>query len=58
MGAAFNAGASSADYAARFGALHLVTEVPYWSDGRVATRPKAAAPTRRSPPPGRRRGAS
>lgn len=36
VGAAFRAGGSSADYAARFGALHLVTEVPSWADLRVA----------------------
>ncbi|WP_026411296.1 M14 family zinc carboxypeptidase [Actinomadura oligospora] len=36
IGAAFGAGASSADYAARFGALHLVTEVPMWADARVS----------------------
>ncbi|MFG2004049.1 hypothetical protein ACGFNU_33315 [Spirillospora sp. NPDC048911] len=36
VGAAFGAGASSADYATRFGALHLVTEVPMWADERVA----------------------
>lgn len=36
VGAAFGAGASSADYAARFGALHLVTEVPMWADERVS----------------------
>jgi hypothetical protein len=38
VGAMFGAGASSADYAARFGALHLVTEVPLWADQRVADR--------------------
>ncbi|MEV5576417.1 M14 family zinc carboxypeptidase [Spirillospora sp. NPDC052269] len=36
IGEVFGAGASSADYAARFGALHLVTEVPLWADGRVS----------------------
>ncbi|MEU0570991.1 M14 family zinc carboxypeptidase [Nonomuraea sp. NPDC005983] len=36
VGKAFGAGASSADYAAAFGALHLVTEVPIWADERVA----------------------
>lgn len=38
VGATFGAGGSSADYAARFGALHLVTEVPYWADARVSDR--------------------
>ncbi|WP_433517833.1 M14 family zinc carboxypeptidase [Nonomuraea sp. CA-143628] len=38
VGAAFGAGGSSADYAARFGALHLITEVPSWTDQRVADR--------------------
>lgn len=36
IGAIFGAGASSSDYAARFGALHLVTEVPMWPDDRVS----------------------
>jgi Zinc carboxypeptidase len=36
VGAAFGAGGSSADYAARFGALHLVAEVPYWAEHRVS----------------------
>ncbi|MFC4012018.1 M14 family zinc carboxypeptidase [Nonomuraea purpurea] len=36
VGRAFGAGGSSADYAAAFGALHLVTEVPTWADERVA----------------------
>ncbi|MFI7637316.1 M14 family zinc carboxypeptidase [Nonomuraea sp. NPDC049400] len=36
VGAAFGAGGSSADYAARYGALHLVTEVPTWADERVS----------------------
>lgn len=38
VGAMFGAGAGSADYAARFGALHLVPEVPLWTDERVADR--------------------
>ncbi|WP_223167945.1 M14 family zinc carboxypeptidase [Nonomuraea sp. SYSU D8015] len=38
VGKVFGAGASSADYAARFGALHLVTEVPAWADERVADK--------------------
>lgn len=38
VGAMFGSGASSADYAARFGALHLMTEVPMWADHRVADR--------------------
>lgn len=38
VGAMFGAGAGSADYAARFGALHLVPEVPLWADARVADR--------------------
>lgn len=36
LGPAFGAGAGSADYAARFDALHLVAEVPLWTDDRVA----------------------
>ncbi|WP_248958843.1 M14 family zinc carboxypeptidase [Sphaerisporangium perillae] len=32
----FGAGGGSADYAARFGALHLITELPYWADERVS----------------------
>ncbi|MEW2386319.1 M14 family zinc carboxypeptidase [Micromonospora sp. NPDC047707] len=36
VAAAFSAGGSSADYVARFGTLHLVTEVPYWTDARVS----------------------
>ncbi|WP_214412424.1 M14 family zinc carboxypeptidase [Sphaerisporangium fuscum] len=31
----FGVGGGSADYAARFGALHLITELPYWADERV-----------------------
>ncbi|MFC7385773.1 M14 family zinc carboxypeptidase [Sphaerisporangium rhizosphaerae] len=31
----FGSGGGSADYAARFGALHLITELPYWADERV-----------------------
>ncbi|HLU54035.1 MAG TPA: M14 family zinc carboxypeptidase [Pseudonocardia sp.] len=38
VGAMLGAGAGSADYAARFGALHLVPEVPMWTDQRVADR--------------------
>ncbi|SDK37434.1 M14 family zinc carboxypeptidase [Nonomuraea jiangxiensis] len=38
VGPAFGAGGSSADHAARFGALHLITEVPFWADERVADR--------------------
>ncbi|MEV4580304.1 M14 family zinc carboxypeptidase [Nonomuraea jabiensis] len=38
VGAAFGVGGNSADYAARYGALHLVTEVPYWTDERVSDR--------------------
>jgi hypothetical protein len=38
VGAMFGAGAGSADYAARFGALHIVPEVPMWADQRVADR--------------------
>ncbi|WP_043630863.1 M14 family zinc carboxypeptidase [Nonomuraea candida] len=41
VGRAFGAGGSSADYAAAFGALHLVTEVPAWADVRVADRSPA-----------------
>jgi hypothetical protein len=35
-GALLGAGNSSADYAAKFGALHVVAEVPYWVDPRVS----------------------
>jgi hypothetical protein len=38
IGAMLGAGAGSADYAARFGALHIVPEVPLWADQRVADR--------------------
>jgi hypothetical protein len=34
----FGTGGGSADYARRFGALHLVSELPYWTDPRVADR--------------------
>ncbi|WP_240777427.1 M14 family zinc carboxypeptidase [Nonomuraea basaltis] len=46
VGAAFGAGGSSADYAARFGALHLVTEVPYWADDRVSDQSETGRPYR------------
>ncbi|MEV8631845.1 M14 family zinc carboxypeptidase [Streptosporangium sp. NPDC051023] len=32
----YNIGGGSVDYAARSGALHLVTELPYWADPRFA----------------------
>ncbi|WP_405145697.1 M14 family zinc carboxypeptidase [Sphaerisporangium sp. NBC_01403] len=32
----FGAGGGSADYAARFGSLHLITELPYWADERIS----------------------
>lgn len=35
-GEALGAGGSSADYAAKFGALHVMAEVPYWVDPRVS----------------------
>jgi hypothetical protein len=41
VGPLLGAGANSADYAARFGALHLMTEVPMWADQRVADRSEA-----------------
>ncbi|GLZ15814.1 zinc carboxypeptidase [Actinomadura sp. NBRC 104425] len=41
VGKALGAGGSSADYAAAFGALHLVTEVPTWADERVADQSPA-----------------
>ncbi|WP_371779627.1 M14 family zinc carboxypeptidase [Streptosporangium subroseum] len=44
VGAAFGAGGSSADYAARFGALHLVAEVPYWADDRVSDQSQTGRP--------------
>jgi hypothetical protein len=43
VGAMLGAGAGSADYAARFGALHLVPEVPMWADQRVADRSETGA---------------
>ncbi|MFI7697919.1 hypothetical protein [Nonomuraea sp. NPDC049480] len=46
VGAVFGAGGSSADYAARFGALHLVTEVPSWVDDRVSDRSETGRPYR------------
>ncbi|GAA3097612.1 M14 family zinc carboxypeptidase [Streptosporangium carneum] len=39
----YGIGGGSSDYAARFGALHLVTELPYWADPRFAD----TAPTER-----------
>ncbi|MGV9385517.1 M14 family zinc carboxypeptidase [Nonomuraea sp. NPDC003707] len=45
-GQAFGAGGSSADYAAAFGALHLVTEVPTWADERVADQSPSGRPYR------------
>jgi hypothetical protein len=44
VGPLFGAGGSSADYANRFGALHLVVEVPYWADDRVADRRPGTRP--------------
>ncbi|MDH2428201.1 M14 family zinc carboxypeptidase [Sphaerisporangium sp. TRM90804] len=41
---AFGAGGGSADYAARFGALHLITELPYWADERVGDTTATATP--------------
>ncbi|MFF0431678.1 M14 family zinc carboxypeptidase [Streptomyces sp. NPDC004327] len=41
VGPAFGAGAGSADYAAQFDALHLVAEVPMWTDARVADQSPA-----------------
>ncbi|MFI6744184.1 M14 family zinc carboxypeptidase [Nonomuraea sp. NPDC050451] len=46
VGRAFGAGGSSADYAAAFGALHLVTEVPTWADERVADQSPSGRPYR------------
>ncbi|MEV7004877.1 M14 family zinc carboxypeptidase [Streptosporangium sp. NPDC051022] len=34
VAAVYNIGGGSVDYAACFGALHLVTELPYWADPR------------------------
>ncbi|MFC4531975.1 M14 family zinc carboxypeptidase [Sphaerisporangium dianthi] len=39
----FGFGGGSADYAARFGALHLITELPYWADDRVCDLTPTAA---------------
>ncbi|MFF4415388.1 M14 family zinc carboxypeptidase [Streptosporangium sp. NPDC001559] len=36
LGPVYGIGGGSVDYAERFGALHLVTELPYWADPRVA----------------------
>ncbi|MFI6818342.1 M14 family zinc carboxypeptidase [Nonomuraea sp. NPDC050328] len=36
LGPVFGVGGGSVDYADRFDALHLVTELPYWADERVA----------------------
>jgi hypothetical protein len=36
VGRTFHTGGGSCDYASRFGALHLVPEVPFWADDRVA----------------------
>ncbi|MEU6997433.1 M14 family zinc carboxypeptidase [Nonomuraea sp. NPDC046570] len=36
LAAAYGIGGGSVDYADRFDALHLVTELPYWADPRVA----------------------
>ncbi|WP_214318399.1 M14 family zinc carboxypeptidase [Nonomuraea sediminis] len=36
LGAIYGIGGGSVDYADRFGALHLVTELPYWADPRVS----------------------
>ncbi|MGW4475174.1 M14 family zinc carboxypeptidase [Nonomuraea sp. NPDC004354] len=36
IAAAYGIGGGSVDYADRFDALHLVTELPYWADPRVA----------------------
>ncbi|WP_205314918.1 M14 family zinc carboxypeptidase [Nonomuraea lactucae] len=46
VGAAFGAGGNSADYAARFGALHLIAEVPYWTDDRVSDQSEVGRPYR------------
>ncbi|MFD8562358.1 M14 family zinc carboxypeptidase [Streptosporangium canum] len=35
LGAIYGIGGGSVDYADRFDALHLVTELPYWADPRV-----------------------
>ncbi|NUW44990.1 M14 family zinc carboxypeptidase [Nonomuraea rhodomycinica] len=35
LAATYGIGGGSVDYADRFGALHLVTELPYWADPRV-----------------------
>ncbi|GAA2898606.1 M14 family zinc carboxypeptidase [Streptosporangium fragile] len=36
LAAVYGIGGGSVDYADRFGALHLITELPYWADPRVA----------------------
>lgn len=36
LAATYGTGGGSVDYADRFDALHLVTELPYWADPRVA----------------------
>src|SRR5262249_52852285 len=37
-------GGSSADYAARSGALHLITELPYWADERIGDATATTTP--------------
>jgi hypothetical protein len=56
VGRTFHTGGGSGEYASRFGALHLVTEVPYWADNRFADQSPAAVPTARSSPKQRRHG--
>ncbi|MFF0866184.1 M14 family zinc carboxypeptidase [Nonomuraea sp. NPDC003560] len=36
IAATYGIGGGSVDYAERFGALHLIAELPYWADPRVA----------------------
>ncbi|MFI6505370.1 M14 family zinc carboxypeptidase [Nonomuraea typhae] len=44
LAAVYGIGGGSIDYADRFGALHLVTELPYWADPRVGDETPTARP--------------
>ncbi|GAA4079893.1 M14 family zinc carboxypeptidase [Nonomuraea soli] len=44
IGSVYGIGGGSVDYADRFGALHLVTELPYWADHRVSDQSTTGEP--------------
>ncbi|MFI6481733.1 M14 family zinc carboxypeptidase [Nonomuraea sp. NPDC050663] len=44
LGPMYGIGGGSVDYADRFGALHLVTELPYWADHRVSDQTPTGEP--------------